>query len=75
MSGVIKAMRNIGNNDEYWVRNDGCKMLGNYIMVAANLKVHPRGSLVETSLGTGIVCDTGSFANGNPNQLDIAVNW
>lgn len=75
MSGVVKIMRNIGNNDEYWVRDDGCKMLGNYIMVAANLGVHPRGSLVETSLGTGIVCDTGSFASGNSTQLDIATTW
>ena len=75
MSGVVSIMRNMGNTDEYWVRDDGCKMLGNYIMVAANLNVHPRGSLVETSLGTGIVCDTGGFAKNNPYQLDIAVNW
>ena len=75
MSGVVKIMRNMGNTDEYWVRDDGCKMLGDYIMVAANLSVHPRGSLVETSLGTGIVCDTGGFAKNNPYQLDIAVNW
>lgn len=75
MSGVVKIMRNMGNNDEYWVRDDGCKMLGNYIMIAANLGVHPRGSLVETSLGTGIVCDTGSFASGNSTQLDIATTW
>lgn len=75
MSGVVSIMRGLGNNDEYWVRDDGVKMLGDYVMVAANLDVHPRGSLVETSLGMGIVCDTGSFASGNPNQLDIAVNW
>lgn len=75
MSGVVSIMRGMGNNDSYWVRGDGCKMLGNYIMVAANLGVHPRGSLVETSLGTGIVCDTGGFAAGNANQLDIATNW
>lgn len=75
MSGVVSIMRSLGNTDEYWVRDDGVKMLGDYVMVAANLDVHPRGSLVETSLGMGIVCDTGSFASGNPNQLDIAVNW
>ena len=75
MSGVIQIMRGMGNNDEYWVREDGCKMLGDYIMCAANLSVHPRGSLVESSLGTCIVCDTGGFAASNPNQLDIAVNW
>lgn len=75
MTGVIYMMRCLGNTDEYWVRSDGCKMLGNYIMIAANLNVHPRGSLVQTSLGTGIVCDTGSFAEEDPNQIDIAVTW
>ena len=75
MNGVVNIMRGMGNNDEYWVREDGCKMLGDYIMCAANLSVHPRGSLVESSLGTCIVCDTGGFAYSNPNQLDIAVNW
>ena len=75
MSGVIAAMRRMGYYGEYWVRNDGCKMLGDYIMCAANLGVHPRGSLVECSLGTCIVCDTGGFAAGNPDQLDIATTW
>lgn len=75
MTGVIYMMRCLGNTDEYWVRSDGCKMLGNYIMIAANLSIHPRGSLVQTSLGTGIVCDTGSFAEEDPNQIDIAVTW
>ncbi|MDO5133974.1 MAG: ABC transporter substrate-binding protein, partial [Eubacteriales bacterium] len=75
MSGVVNIMRRMGNTDEYWVRDDGCKMLGNYIMCAANLRVHPRGSLVECSLGTCIVCDTGGFASHNANQLDIAVTW
>ena len=75
MSGVVEIMRGMGNTDEYWVREDGVKMLGDYIMCAANLSVHPRGSLVESSLGTCIVCDTGGFAYSNPNQLDIAVTW
>jgi hypothetical protein len=50
-------------------------MLGDYIMCAANLDVFPRGTLVESSLGTCIVCDTGGFAAKNPYQLDIAVAW
>ena len=75
MNGVVSIMRGMGNTDEYWVRDDGCKMLGDYIMCAANLSVHPRGALVESSLGTCIVCDTGGFASGNSNQLDIAVTW
>ncbi|MCR5068164.1 MAG: hypothetical protein K6A14_08920 [Erysipelotrichaceae bacterium] len=75
MSGVVKIMRRMGNNDPYWVREDGCKMLGDYIMVAANLEIRPRGTLVLTSLGMGIVCDTGAFAHRNVYQLDIAVDW
>ena len=72
MSGCVLIMRGLGNNDEYWVRSDGCKMLGNYIMCAANLSFYPRGSLVETSLGTAIVVDTGYLES---NQIDIAVSW
>lgn len=78
MSGVVNIMRGMGFSEEeypYWVRDDGCKMLGDYIMVAANLDLRSRGSLVETSLGTGLVCDTGGFAYGNRTQLDIATNW
>lgn len=75
MDGVISIAKSQGIEGEYWVRDDGCKMYGNYIIVAANLDVHPRGSLVETSLGTGIVLDTGGFVTSNPNQVDIATDW
>lgn len=75
MNGVVRIMRGLGYTGEYWVREDGCKMLGDYIIVAANLNLHPRGSIVETSLGEGIVCDTGGFAKRNPTQIDIATTW
>ena len=75
MSGCVRNMNRRGYYYEVWVRNDGCKMFGDYIMCAANLGVHPFGSLVECSLGTCIVVDTGGFASGNPYQLDIAVTW
>ncbi|MGI6512432.1 MAG: hypothetical protein ACOX1W_08495 [Catenisphaera adipataccumulans] len=78
MSGVVSIMRSMGYSEKdypYWVRSDGVKMLGDYIMAAANLSVHPRGSLVDTSLGKAIVCDTGTFAYFNPTQLDIATTW
>ena len=48
MNGVVSIMRGMGNTDEYWVRDDGCKMLGDYIMCAANLSVHPRGDIAVT---------------------------
>ena len=75
MSRVVSAMRNRGydsTNYPYWVRADGCKMLGPYIMAAANLNHWPRGSIVESSLGWTIICDTGYLSW---NQLDIAVTW
>lgn len=78
MDGVIKIMRNLGYSEEeypYWIRDDGVKMFGPYVMCAANLELRPRGTIIETSLGTAIVCDTGSFAEKNPTQLDIAVDW
>lgn len=76
MSGVVSIMSAFGySSSDYWVRSDGVKMLGDYVMVAANLTLRPRGSLVATSLGTGIVADTGGFAAYNPTQLDVAVAW
>lgn len=78
MDGVIRNMRNLGFSEAeypYAIRSDGVKTLGGYVMVAANLALRPKGTLVATSLGTGIVCDTGGFALSNPTQLDIAVAW
>lgn len=78
MKGVISHMRKLGYSAEdfpYWVRDDGCKMLGPYIMVAANIKTRPYGTILETSMGTAIVCDTGEFVKKYPKGIDIAVNW
>ena len=75
MTVVVELLRSNGYEEEYWVREDGCKMYGDYIMCAANYDLHPFGSLVESSLGTCIVCDTGGFAEADPTQLDIATNW
>jgi len=75
MSGVVANMKSMGIRATYWVRDDGVKMYGDYVMVAANLDVHPYGSVVETTLGTAMVVDTGDFAEENPYQLDVAVNW
>ncbi len=75
MNKIVAAMKRLGVNSEYWVRDDGVKMYGDYIMCAADLSVYPRGSIVETSLGTGIVCDTGAFAGRSGIALDIATAW
>lgn len=75
MSGVVRIMESLGYDYEYWVREDGAKMYGPFIMVAADLDLRPRGSIIKTSLGWAMVCDTGEFTNWNPTQLDIAVAW
>ena len=78
MNGVVKIMRNYGYSQSsypYWVRADGAKMLGPYIMVAANLKTYHRCTVVDISLGKAIVADTGDFAYQNVYQFDVATSW
>lgn len=76
MSQVVTNLKNKGYSGDYWVRSDGVKMFGNYVMTAARYADHPYGSVVATSLGDAIVCDTGGFATYNSGvALDIAVSW
>ena len=85
MKGVLKNIvyghewkGSLGLSEEeypYWVRSDGAKMIGQYIMCAANLDIRPYGTILDTSLGKAIVVDTGTFVKKNPTQVDIAVNW
>ena len=75
MSGVIAIAQGAGISGNYWVRSDGVKMYGDYVICACGFTVRPRGTIVETSLGTGICLDTGGFAENDPYQIDIAVNW
>lgn len=79
MEGVVNAAKAHGIDGEYFVREDGCKMYrtedGEYIICAANWHVHPYGSTCSSSLGECIVLDTGGFAEYNPEQIDIAVEW
>lgn len=78
MGRIISEMRAKGYTVEeypYWVRQDGAKMLGDYVMCAAELSTRPKGTILETSLGKAIVVDTGSFARSNPTQIDLATDW
>jgi hypothetical protein len=78
MGRCIEIMRDMDYSVEdypFWIREDGAKMLGEYVMCAANLNLRPKGTIIETSLGMAIVVDTGSFATSNETQLDMAVNW
>lgn len=75
MSGVISIMQSLGYDYDYWIRDDGVKMYGEYVMCAADLSIRPKGTILETSLGPGMVCDTGDFIAVDNYRLDIAVNW
>lgn len=75
MWGCIRLMEALGYDYKFWIREDGVKMYGKYVMCAADLSIRPKGTILQTSLGTGIVCDTGSFVNQNRYQLDIATAW
>lgn len=72
MGGVIG---NCGGGT-YTVRPDGVKVdKDGYILVAANLRLYPRCSIVETSLGFGKVYDTGDFTGTHPHGFDLATDW
>ena len=78
MDLCVYYMRELGYSEEeypYWIRDDGAKMLGNYVMCAANWSIRPKGTLLETSLGTAIVVDTGEFVSDFPYGVDLAVDW
>lgn len=76
MSYCVQMMYDLGYSGDYWVRWDGVQMFGDYIMVAANLEVRPKGTVLETSLGTAIVADKCEAAYwGDPYLIDISVTW
>lgn len=77
MSGVMKLVAGTcGVPATYSVRADGAKVdADGYVLVAAHLGRYPRCSVVETSLGPGKVYDTGTFAESNPEQFDLATDW
>lgn len=68
-----RADRNFGRHHKKWIRDDGCKMYGPFIIVAG--AVDRYGEIVMTSLGEAIILDTGTFALKNPDQIDVAVDW
>ena len=71
-----KADANFGTWHKKWVRDDGVKMYGPYVVLAVPFDVYPYGTTdIPTSLGLGIALDTGTFAETNKNAIDIAVNW
>lgn len=76
MSGVVAIMHQLGFKGEYSIRSDGAKLFDGKVMIAADLSVYPRGTILYTSLGESIVCDTGGFVRQyGSSAFDIATNW
>ena len=69
---VDRTDQALGTSDLYWVRDDGVKMYGPWVICAAHPSV-VRYSRIQTSLGEGIILDT--HTAGNMDLIDIAVNW
>lgn len=67
MENVILNAQALGIQGDYWIRNDGVKMYGDYVIVASQAK---KGTIIETSLGTGIILDYCPAGT-----IDIATNW
>lgn len=75
MRKVCDRAANNGLIADYSESEDGLKMYGPFVIVAADWNVHPYGSIVNTSRGIGIVLDTGDFAKTDNQIIDIAVTW
>ena len=73
MQKVVKRAQDMGIPCEYWVRDDGVKMFGPWVIVAAHPSV-TRYTRVQTSLGEGIVLDYHTVKDGK-TLLDIATTW
>ena len=71
-----KADANFGSHHKKWVRDDGVRMYGPYVVLAVPFDVYPYGTTdIPTSLGLGIALDTGAFAEVHKDQIDVAVTW
>lgn len=63
---LVTLMKRQGIDLDFWIREDGVYMYGDYVMVAADIPhmdgtqqeaEYRKGDIVETSLGTGMVVD------------------
>ena len=72
MQKVVKRAQDMGIPCEYWVREDGVKMFGPWVICAAHPSVI-RYTQIDTSLGKGIVLDY--HTTKDKTLIDIATNW
>ena len=72
MQKVVQQAKDMGIPAEYWIREDGVKMFGPWIICAS----HPsrtRYSRIQTSLGEAIILDRHTV--NDPDLIDIATAW
>lgn len=72
MTKVVQTAQNKGIPCDFWIRADGVKMFGQWVIVAAHPSV-TRYTFIETSLGTGIVLDRHTVKD--KKLIDIATAW
>ena len=72
MTKVVQQAQQVGIPCEYWVRDDGVKMFGPWVIVAAHSS-KIRYSRIQTSLGEGIILDTHEMPE--TELYDIATDW
>lgn len=75
MSSIVKAMKN-GFVGDYWEREDGVKMFGEYVLCKCRYnsnEYHPNlpiGTIIPTTVGNAIVC-----SNDTQDDICVAVIW
>lgn len=73
MDKVVQRADRIYGVNPYWIREDGVKMYGPFVICAGAR--HRYGEVIDTSLGKGLILDTGKFEKDNPTLIDIATDW
>ena len=72
MGKVVQRAKDMGIPAEYWVREDGVKMFGPWVILASHPSV-TRYTRIQTSLGEGIILDR--HCVDDPDLYDVAVSW
>lgn len=69
---IERADKAMGESNLYWIREDGVKMYGYWVICASHPSID-RFTIIDTSLGEGIVLDRHQV--DDPNLIDIATTW
>ena len=69
---VAMADKAMDVKDLYWIREDGVKMYGYWVICASHPSID-RFTIIDTSLGEGIILDRHTV--DDPDLIDIATTW